>query len=258
MPSMDHHIAMTTVCVPMHHIKDMPKAEITPPSSALNAASLLKLLTLSSTALPIGAYCYSQGVESAIECALVTDEKTALAYFDDVLDLLLVRYELPMLAKLMNSVADADHFMALAREYQVSRETREFLLESQQLGFSLNAWIKQVLALDVQVESHYGFVPIYAQLCARLGLQGVDCLTAYCFSVLENQVLAAVKTVPLGQMSGQRILWQLQQRVPQAVQQALQQALNLQGLALPLSNNLPNFAMLSMQHETQYSRLFRS
>jgi urease accessory protein len=132
------------------------------------------------------------------------------------------------------------------------------LLESQQLAFSLNAWIKQVLGLEVQVESRYGFIPVYAQLCARLNLSVEDCLTAYCFSVLENQVLAAVKTVPLGQMSGQRILWQLHQRVPQAVQQALKQALNLQGLTSPLSSNLPNFALLSMQHETQYSRLFRS
>lgn len=272
MPSMDHHIAMTTVCVLMSRTNSMSSIDTmssleTRPSS-LNAASLLKLLTLSSTALPIGAYCYSQGVEGAIECGLISNEKTALAYFDDVLDLLLVRYELPMLAKLMNAVSDAksfdperfdvEVFNALAYEYQASRETREFLLESQQLAFSLNAWIKQVLGLEVQVESRYGFIPVYAQLCARLNLSVEDCLTAYCFSVLENQVLAAVKTVPLGQMSGQRILWQLHQRVPQAVQQTLKQALNLQGLASPLSSNLPNFALLSMQHETQYSRLFRS
>lgn len=228
------------------------------PGPEMNAASLLKLLMLSSTALPVGAYCYSQGVEGAIECGLISNEKTALAYFDDVLDLLLGRYELPMLAKLLHGVTDPQSFAVLASEYQASRETREFLLESQQLAFSLNAWIKQVLALEVQVDSQYGFVPVYAQLCARLKLQPEDCLTAYCFSVLENQVLAAVKTVPLGQMSGQRILWQLYQRVPQVIQQVLQQALNLQGLASPLSSNLPNFAMLSMQHETQYSRLFRS
>lgn len=256
----------------MHLIKSMPTTDLAQQGAstqqAINATSLLKLLTLSSTALPIGAYCYSQGVESAIECGLISNEKTALAYFEDVLDLMLMRYELPMLAKLMNAVTDAksfdpecfdvEVFNALADAYQASRETREFLLESQQLAFSLNAWIKQVLALDVQVQSSYGFIPVYAQLCARLNLSVHDCVTAYCFSVLENQVLAAVKTVPLGQMSGQRILWQLHQRVPQAVQQSLKQALNLQGEALVLSSNLPNFAMLSMQHETQYSRLFRS
>lgn len=246
--------SMTTVYVPMSLNKAMLITEVVSQDIAINATSLLKLLMLSSTALPIGAYCYSQGVESAIECGLIANEKTALAYFEDVLDLVLVRYELPMLAKLMQAASLPEEFLALASMYQASRETRELLQESQQLAFSLNAWIKQVLLLDVQVESHYGFIPVYAELCVRLNLRVEDCLTAYCFTLLENQVLAAVKTVPLGQMSGQRILWKLQQRMPQAIEQAL----NLHQSGQVLSSNLPNFAMLSMQHETQYSRLFRS
>ncbi len=63
-------------------------------------------------------------------------------------------------------------------------------------------------------------MPVYAQLCGRLELKE-DVLTAYTFTVLENQVLAAVKTVPLGQMAGQRILWHLHGLVPEAVQKAL-------------------------------------
>lgn len=53
-------------------------------------------------------------------------------------------------------------------------------------------------------------------------------------------------------MSGQRILWQLHKLIPQAVEQAL----TLQDDEL--SSSLPQYAMLSMAHETQYSRLFRS
>lgn len=61
-------------------------------------------------------------------------------------------------------------------------------------------------------------MPVYAQLCGQLGLNDADVLTAYTFTVLENQVLAAVKTVPLGQMSGQRILWYLHEQVPAAIE----------------------------------------
>ncbi len=228
----------------------------------IDAAALLRLLTLSSTALPVGAYCYSQGVESAIEHGFILNEQTALAYFKDVFELLLVRYELRMLARLMQAVNAADDcedglldesssFNQLAKNYQASRESREFLAESQQLAFSLNAWIKDVLKLSVDVDSQYGFIPVYAQLAVRLGLNACDCLAAYSFSVLENQVLAVVKTLPLGQMSGQRILWALHHLVPDGVQRAMNSN-------RPLSNSLPNYAMLSMQHETQYSRLFRS
>lgn len=218
----------------------------------INAAQLLKLLTLSSTALPVGAYCYSQGVESAIETGLIQDEASSMAYFEEVLEMLLVRFELPVLKRLVQSYADDAQFLHWANLYKASRESKELLAESQQLAFSLNAWIKDVLKMPVEVKKQFGFVPVYAQLCGRLGLNEADVLTAYSFSVLENQVLAAVKTVPLGQMSGQRILWHLHSLVPQAVEQAL---------ALQddeLSSALPRYAMLSMQHETQYSRLFRS
>lgn len=220
--------------------------------SITNAAQLLKLLTLSSTALPVGAYCYSQGVESAIQIGLIQDEASSKAYFEDVLEMLLVRFELPMLQRLMQSYADTEQFDQWANVYRASRESKEFLAESQQLAFSLNAWIKDVLQISVEVKKQFGFVPVYAQLCGRLELDLVDVLTAYTFTVLENQVLAAVKTVPLGQIAGQRILWHVHGLIPDAIQRAMQ----LQDHEI--SSALPHYAMLSMQHETQYSRLFRS
>ena len=220
--------------------------------SITNAAQLLKLLTLSSTALPVGAYCYSQGVESAIQIGLIQDEASSKAYFEEVLEMLLVRFELPMLQRLMQSYADIEQFDQWANLYRASRESKEFLAESQQLAFSLNAWIKDVLQIPVEVKKQFGFVPVYAQLCGRLELELVDVLTAYTFTVLENQVLAAVKTVPLGQIAGQRILWHVHGLIPDAIQRAMQ----LQNHEI--SSALPHYAMLSMQHETQYSRLFRS
>ena len=220
--------------------------------SITNAAQLLKLLTLSSTALPVGAYCYSQGVESAIQVGLIQDEASSKAYFEEVLEMLLVRFELPMLQRLMQSYADIEQFDQWANLYRASRESKEFLAESQQLAFSLNAWIKDVLQIPVEVKKQFGFVPVYAQLCGRLDLKLVDVLTAYTFTVLENQVLAAVKTVPLGQIAGQRILWHVHGLIPDAIQRAMQ----LQDHEI--SSALPHYAMLSMQHETQYSRLFRS
>ncbi len=238
-----------------------------PPPNPIAAVGLLRLLMLSSTALPIGAYCYSQGVETAIERGIIRHEASALAYFEDVLELVLARYELPMLAKMIaacfgrvsSEKTDQAEFLALAERYRASRESRELLAETQQLGFSLNAWIRDVLKQLVTVDGKLGFLPVYAQLAACLQLPVADCLTAYAFAMLENQVLAVVKTVPLGQMSGQRVLWALHAQIPAAVQSALQIS---QDSASPIarqpSNSLPSLAMLSMQHESQYSRLFRS
>lgn len=220
--------------------------------SVTDASQLLSLLTLSSTALPIGAYCYSQGVESAIDQGLIHDEASSIAYFEEVLEMLLVRFELPILQRLMQHYADEQQFLYWANFYKASRESKELLAESQQLAFSLNAWIRDVLKQKVEVKKQFGFVPVYAHLCGSLSLNVVDVLTAYTFTVLENQVLGAVKTVPLGQMSGQRILWHLHALIPQAVEKALALADD------ELSSALPSYAMLSMSHETLYSRLFRS
>ena len=220
--------------------------------SHIKAAQLLNLLTLSSTALPVGAYCYSQGVETAIEIGLIQDEVSSVAYFHEVLEMLLLRFELPILKRMMQSYDHEVEFQQWAEIYRASRESKELLAESQQLAFSLNAWIRDVLKRPVQVKKQYGFVPVYAQLCGELHLDVEDVLTAYTFTVLENQVLAAVKTVPLGQMSGQRILWALHEHVPRVIQEAMKLSDD------DLSSALPHYAMLSMQHETQYSRLFRS
>lgn len=220
--------------------------------SISNPLQLLSLLTLSSTALPIGTYCYSQGVESAIDQGVIHDEASSMAYFEEVLEMLLVRFELPVLKRLMQYHEDKEKFDFWANFYRASRESRELLAESKQLAFSLNAWIHQVLQQSIKVEKQLGFVPVYASLCGTLGLDESEVLTAYTFTVLENQVLAAVKTVPLGQISGQRILWHLHTIIPVAIERALK----LQDAEI--SSALPRYAMLSMHHETQYSRLFRS
>jgi urease accessory protein len=219
---------------------------------------LLRMLTLSSTALPIGAYCYSQGVEAAIEAGLVTNEASALEYFNDVLEFVLVRAELPWLRDLAYSANDPDRFTMLSQRYIAMRESREFLQESRQLAYSLHAWMRD---LPVIVEGDedlpnelpnidYGFLPMYSWLVHQWKLPLAQVLSAYAVALLENQVLAVVKTLPLGQMGGQRILWKLQQQVPAAVTRVL--------AGQQISSSLPKLALLSAQHEQQYSRLFRS
>jgi urease accessory protein len=77
-------------------------------------------------------------------------------------------------------------------------------------------------------------------------------LVAAAFGWAENMVQAAIKAVPLGQLSGQRILAALAAEIPSAVDHAMQMTTeNRQAFS-------PRLAILSARHETQYSRLFRS
>lgn len=254
------------------------------------SAQLGQLLMLASSNLPIGSYTYSQGVESAIESGVVFDEASTLTFMQDYLALAVVGYELPILGLIMCALCQGNNDALaanLAHDYHASLESKEFVLESQQLAQAMVSWLKEVLSLGISAEiPEDGYLPLFAHIAQHWQLPLAQSMTTYGFAQLENMVLAAVKTVPLGQMAGQRILWQLQSdlgtqvdALSDDVQQAFDalvmstnmantlgnsEELDCQQLCqdlydrLNISNNLPNLAILSSMHEEQYSRLFRS
>lgn len=213
-----------------------------------DAQTLLRLLTLSSANLPVGAYCYSQGLESAMENGLIHDEASTLAILRDVLELSLAANELVWLKHLL--AADDSNFATLAAQYDAGRDTRENRLESRQMGKALATWQAGLTHQPVRKKTH-GYLPEYARLCRDYAIGFSDAATAYAFAQLENGVLATVKTLPLGQMAGQRILWALHEDI-------LATVANLSENTHPPSGNLPGLAGLQVRHESQYSRLFRS
>jgi urease accessory protein len=124
------------------------------------------------------------------------------------------------------------------------------------MGRSLIEWLK-VQAPELDTAHWLGDqVPSYpmafALAATRTQADARDIALAFTFGWAENMVQAAIKAVPLGQTAGQRILQQLAAEIPTAVE-----------LALHLPDDArqafsPMLAILSAQHETQYSRLFRS
>ena len=92
----------------------------------------------------------------------------------------------------------------------------------------------------------------YALAASATGAPLRECLLAYAFGWAENMVQAAIKSVPLGQSAGQRILSALTAEIPAAVDHALAVTDDTRQAFAPM------LAILSSQHEVQYSRLFRS
>jgi urease accessory protein len=217
--------------------------------------ALTRLLQLASPALPVGAYSYSQGLEAAIDAGIVKDAATAQRWIEDVLVLSMGGMEAPLLLRLCNAWKDRDE--AGARHWNdvvlASRESAELRAETAQMGYSL------VQLLPELCESHpfaswdeVAFTTAFAFCAVRFDIEPRDALIAYLWSWAENQVIAALKAVPLGQSAGQRLLLALG---PGIIEQVDRSA------ALPddgLGNMAPGLALLSAKHETQYSRLFRS
>jgi urease accessory protein len=225
----------------------------------IEALQLTRLLQLASPLLPVGAYSYSQGLEWAIDSGAVTDAATASVWIGDCLELNLACFELPIVARLREAWdgADAAALTDWNDVFISGRDCFEARAETLQMGYSLVRLLEALDLDDAPIALLKSFVPVsfplaYACAASIWKIPVADCLLAYAWSWAENQVSAALKTVPLGQVAGQRLLLALGEKIPDAVAAAIQRDCSR------LSNFAPGLAIAGARHETQYSRLFRS
>jgi urease accessory protein len=218
-------------------------------------AALLQLVWLASPALPVGGFSYSEGLEAAVDAGLVHDEASAQAWLVDQLHLTLARADLPVLADALAAceARDAERLRTLDDWVRATRETGELRQQTEQMGRSLVEWLKTV---HPGVAAGLAYAPTWpvafaaAAHTARAPVRQV--LLAFAFGWAENMVQSAIKSVPLGQSAGQRMLAVLAGQIPAATDQALATT------DATRQSFSPMLAILSARHETQYSRLFRS
>lgn len=233
-----------------------------PAATALPAASLLQLIWLASPALPVGGFSYSEGLEVAVDRAGVTTEAAAASWLLEQLTLTQARGDMAALHAALQAWRAGDHARVRRLNDWVlhTRESSEMRLQTEQMGKSLGDWLRNQHSGDTAAMHDIAVLaalpPTYpvafALAAATTQARAEDVLLAYTFGWAENMVQAAIKSVPLGQNAGQRILAQLATAIPGAVAHALQLRDDDRQAFSPM------LAILSAQHETQYSRLFRS
>jgi urease accessory protein len=225
----------------------------------LPAASLLQLIWLASPALPVGGFSYSEGLEAAVERAGVATESIASDWLSDQLQLSVARSDLPIIAQAIAAwrAEDLPRISDLNDWVLQTRETSELRAQTEQMGRSLVEWLRNHdgvnaahIATCAQLPPTYPVAFALAASQTDAGLR--DCMLAYAFGWAENMVQAALKSVPLGQSAGQRILARLSREIPAAVESAMALGDDKRQSFSPM------LAILSSQHEIQYSRLFRS
>lgn len=226
----------------------------------LDATSLLHLLQLASPCLPIGGFSYSQGLEKAMQDGSVTDAGSARRWLIEILYQVVARFEAPLLWRLLHawSVSDAKAVAHWNDLLLCGRDTAEFRAETVQMGFSLGRLLASLEIVRPANQSILDSMPElalatgYACAAVTLNVPPQAALLGMLFAWAENQVLVCVKSVPLGQVAGQRLLLSLRPELESAARTAM--ALDDDALC----NWTPGLSLLSMQHEVQYSRLYRS
>ncbi len=222
--------------------------------------SIWALLRLASSQLPIGAYTYSQGLESAIEQGTVNDSDSAYTWLADQLALNIACFEAPLLVRMLEAAfkGEWEQLLNWAEEYRATRETHELLMESQQMGYSLVQLVDNLPEIDEVTRSQLTLseesnLPLAWALTARMWkITPRDALIAWLWGWLENQLVVLMKALPMGQQAAQRLLSRLLPELDKSLESAL---------ACPdkdIANGTFGLTIASMVHETQYSRLFRS
>ena len=217
----------------------------------------LRLMQLASSALPVGSFTWSQGLEWAVEIGWVKSVDDFSAWQIQQMEQNFFTVDLPLLARLYRACEQDD--LDAARRWSAyllaCRETRELRDEERSRGLAFTR-----LVTDWEADCSREWRTLFAdsQLCgmAWLGVRWKIPLTELALSLgyswIESAVMAGVKLVPFGQQAAQRLIIALCDRYAQGLAQALACPDTSLGSATPLA------AIASARHETQYSRLFRS
>lgn len=224
--------------------------------------NLMKMLQVSDSYFPIGAYTLSNGLETFIQKGIVKDIKTLDEYIDNFLKLF--PYNDLGFIRFAFEYCKEENFEALIKLDKLCTACKgpsEIRMGSIKLG---TRFIKVAECMGQgQLLNRYKIM-IKDKVCAghhaiTLGIfayeNNIDldtCMTMYGYSTLSAIVNNATKMVPLSQLKGQALLAEVSEKLIEVVEKTNKIEYNQLGLSMP------SFDIRAMEHERLYSRLYMS
>jgi urease accessory protein len=241
-------------------------AEFTPlaqPGAALSAdeaAALYRLMTWLSPAFPVGAFSYSSGIEWAVEAGDIVDLTTLQDWLASLLadgpgfcdGVFLAQVHRAAMAcddANLREVAELAAAFAPSRErnLETSSQGRAFI-EIARAAWNCDGLDRLIGACDSAI-----VYPVAVGLVsAAHAIPLAPTMHAFLHALTSNWISAGSRLIPLGQTDSQRALAALEPVVVATGKRALGATLDDLGSATFRAD------LAGMQHETQYTRLFRS
>lgn len=220
-------------------------------------SQMLSLLQLVSPALPVGAYSYSEGLETLVERGIIKCDRTLKHWLEQELSYGAILLEAAVMVRAYQATAIGDH---AALSYwnnwlSAARETSELRASSWQMGQSLMRLLLAIKPVEAQHFCLQGECNYAVSLAIAAALEQIDLkpvILGYLHSWTTNLITAGVKLIPLGQTAGQILLHELHATISEAATKIIILEDD------QLSSCSWGLSLASMAHETQYTRLFRS
>ncbi len=238
--------------------------------------SLLNLLQLASPVLPVGAYGYSEGLETLVDIRVIHNQTTLHQWLEHQLCYGAIRLEAYVMVRAYESYGkgDLEGLNYWNAWVSAAKETSELRSQSWQMGNSLMRLLldlhppSETIVQTRDVTSEHNVISLN-DVASALGkpcnyaiafgigaahwqIDITPTVLGYLHSWASNVIGAGVKLIPLGQTVGQQLLLGLNHRLTLSTEDILtltDEKLSSCGWGL---------ALASMAHETQYTRLFRS
>lgn len=224
--------------------------------------ALLRLLQLTSPALPVGAYSYSEGLETLVEQQVIATPETLVPWLEQELAHGMVAIDAAAVGLVHGQAAalelpGTEAIAALNHELSALRDSEETRQQSWDMGRSL---VRIATHLHPDLKPWFraagnpcNFAVAFALVAAHWQIDPQSTVLGYLHSWAANLITSAVKLVPLGQTVGQEMLLGLYP----VLEKTGDRCLAVQSLA-DLSLSSWGTSLATMQHEALYTRLFRS
>jgi urease accessory protein len=226
----------------------------------------LRLLQLGDSALPIGGYSHSWGLEAAIDRKLVTDPGSLEQWVRLWLRHALGPCEGIVVAATCHAgrkhnwtqVREANHLLWSSLAPPTLRHASRDMGE-QLLGLA-EPWpwaTESVAALRTCLEAspeprEWHHAPVFATLAAAAGCGPAEALTVYLHQAALGVLGAGVRAIPIGHSHGQQILARLHGDILSLAGELAQRRLETAG------SFCPAYEVLCHEQSRLYTRLFRS
>ena len=222
--------------------------------------TLYMLQTWFSPSYPVGAYTYSHGLENAFETGLIKSLDDAVEWISDIISCGSGFADIVFLTEAHRAVSEGkfDRLSDIAEFATAFAGTAELRLESEAQGAAFIEIIQKVEPVSgiktftKKWPGPYPYSVVVGVAAGDLAVETRAVTIAYTHAFVANLASALVRIIPLGQTDGQRIIARLAPIVANAVERALETKLD------DLSTSTMMVDLTSMQHENQYTRLFRS
>lgn len=211
------------------------------------ASDLLSLVQWLSPAFPTGAFAYSHGLEQAVVAGDVRDAAAFSDWLADILDYGSGWNDSVLLSLALRPESDLAALADVARALAGSAER---LHETLAQGAAFGGALAQMAGREVEAGEPLAIA--VGRAARSLALPPSEVIALYLHAFASNLTSAAMRFVPLGQATGQRVLAAQHPRIVALARNAAQAGLD------DLAMTAFRAELQAMAHETLEVRIFKT